>query len=54
MKKNKKKIAILGSSLPMLLLAEYLKQKIKAEITIYENYEKLGGAWTLFRYKKNF
>ena len=53
MKKNltKKKIAILGSSLPMLLLAYYLKNEKNVDIVIIDNSKNLGGAWQKFNYK---
>lgn len=53
MKKDltKKKIAILGSSLPMLLLAYYLKNERNIDIVIIDNSKNLGGAWQKFNYK---
>ena len=53
MKKDlmKKKVAILGSSLPMLLLAYYLKNKKNIDIVIIDNSKNLGGAWQKFNYK---
>ncbi len=53
MKKNftKQKVAILGSSLPMLLLAYYLKNKKNIDTVIIDNSQNLGGAWQKFNYK---
>ena len=53
MKKDlaKQKVAILGSSLPMLLLAYCLKRKKNIDIIIMDNSKNLGGAWQKFNYK---
>ena len=47
---TKKKIVILGASLPMLLFAYYLKKK-KIDVTIMNNSWNVGGAWQRFKYQ---
>ena len=47
---TKKKIVILGASLPMLLFAYYLKKK-KIDVTIINNSWNVGGAWQRFKYQ---
>jgi len=47
---NKKKIAILGASLPMMFFAYYLKKK-KIDVTIIDNSKNIGGAWQTFKYQ---
>ena len=47
---TKKKIVILGASLPMLLFAYYLKKK-KIDVTVINNSWKIGGAWQKFKYQ---
>ena len=47
--KQNSKIAVLGASLPMLILALFLKKKNKVDI-LNEN-KKIGGAWKFFKYK---
>lgn len=48
----KKKIAIIGTSPIMSILAKELSQK--NDVTIFEKDKKLGGAWSLSKYKENF
>ena len=48
----KKKIAIIGTSPIMSILAKELSQK--NDVTIFEKDKKLGGAWSLSKYKNNF
>lgn len=47
--KQNSKIAVLGASLPMMILALLLKKKNKVDI-LNEN-KKIGGAWKFFKYK---
>tara|TARA_B100000787_G_scaffold165536_1_gene149581 strand:- start:78 stop:968 length:891 start_codon:yes stop_codon:yes gene_type:complete len=49
-KLTKKKVAILGASLPMLLFAYYLKKK-KIDVMVINNSRDLGGAWQNFKYR---
>ena len=47
-----KNIAIIGTSPIMLILAKELSKKNK--VTIFEKNKKIGGAWSLTKYKKFF
>ena len=47
----KKKIGVLGCSLPMLLLAYYLKNKKNLDVVLINNSQNIGGAWQQFNYK---
>ena len=48
----KKKIAIIGTSPIMSILARELSQK--NDVTIFEKNKKFGGAWSLSKYKDSF
>lgn len=47
---SKKKVAILGASVPMLFLAYFLNKK-KIDVRLLDNTSVIGGAWKTFRYK---
>ncbi len=48
---SKKKVVVLGSSLPMLLLAYFL-YKNKINVQVINDTKVLGGAWRAFKYNK--
>ena len=49
----KKKIAIIGSSPIMLIIANHLNKNGK-DITIFNPYKKIGGAWSYCEYQNNY
>ncbi len=47
---SKKNVAILGGSLPMLLLAYFLNNK-DINVKLLDNSDRIGGAWKKFKFK---
>ena len=48
-----KKIALVGTSPIMLIIANHLS-KLGNKITIFDISKKIGGAWSYFKFKKDF
>ena len=49
----KKKIAIIGTSPVMLIIAHNLNKK-RYKVTIFNPYKKIGGAWAYYKFNNNF
>lgn len=50
---KKKKIALIGSSPIMLIIANHLDNS-DHKVTIYNASEKIGGAWSYYKFKNHF
>ena len=48
-----KKIALVGTSPIMLIIANHLS-KLGNKITIFDISKKIGGAWSYFKFEKDF
>ena len=45
------KIAIIGNSPIMLILANFLQKKKKQHVTIIKDKKNIGGAWSYFKFR---